>query len=77
MVSLSVGGILVMSLTSSVIKLLFGIALIIIALAIGPIIGIWALNTLFPEYLNIPLNWQTWLAFTVLFGGSVAGKFRK
>jgi len=66
-----------MSLTSSVIKLLFGIALIIIALAIGPIIGIWALNTLFPEYLNIPLNWQTWLAFTVLFGGSVAGKFRK
>jgi len=77
LVSLSVGGILVMSLTSSVIKLLFGIALIIIALAIGPIIGIWALNTLFPEYLNIPLNWQTWLAFTVLFGGSVAGKFRK
>jgi hypothetical protein len=66
-----------MSLTSSVIKLLFGIALIIIALAIGPIIGIWALNTLFPEYLNIPLNWQTWLAFNVLFGGSVAGKFRK
>jgi hypothetical protein len=58
--------------TSALIKLLFGISLIIIAIAFGPIIGIWALNTLFPQYLNIPLTWQTWLAFNVLFGGSYA-----
>jgi hypothetical protein len=58
--------------TSALIKLLFGISLIIIAIAFGPIIGIWALNTLFPQYLNIPLTWQTWLAFNVLFGRSYA-----
>jgi hypothetical protein len=58
--------------TSALIRLLFGISLIVIAVAFGPIIGIWALNTLFPQYLNIPLTWQTWLAFNVLFGGSYA-----
>jgi len=61
-----------MSLTGSLIKLAIGIAFILIAIAIGPIIGIWALNTLFPQYLNIPLTWQTWLAFNILFGGSYA-----
>jgi len=63
--------------TSALIKLLIGIAFIIIALALGPIIGIWSLNTLFPQYLNIPLTWQTWLAFNILFGSSVATKFKK
>jgi hypothetical protein len=63
--------------TSALIKLLIGIAFIIIALAIGPIIGIWSLNTLFPQYLNIPLTWQTWLAFNVLFGGSLATRLKK
>ena len=58
------------SLTGSVIKLIFGIALVVIAVAFGPILGIWALNTLFPQYLNIQLTWQTWLAFNILFGGS-------
>jgi hypothetical protein len=61
-----------MTMTSALIKLTFGIALIIIAIAVGPIIGIWALNTLFPQYLNIQLTWQTWLAFNILFGGSYA-----
>jgi hypothetical protein len=61
--------------TSAVIKLLFGIALIIIALALGPILGIWSLNTLFPT-LNIPLTWQTWLAFNILFGGSIATRLK-
>ena len=42
--------------TSSLIKLIFGIALVIIAIAIGPILGIWSLNTLFPV-LNIPMTW--------------------
>jgi hypothetical protein len=58
-----------MSLTGSLIKLLFGIAFIVIAVALGPIVGIWALNTLFPV-LHIELTWQTWLAFNVIFGGS-------
>ena len=62
--------------TSALIKLLFGIALIIIALAIGPIIGIWSLNTLFPT-LAIPYTWQTWLAFNCLFGGSIATRIKK
>jgi hypothetical protein len=55
--------------TSALIKLIFGIVLIIIAIAFGPIVGIWSLNTLFPQ-LAIPLTWQTWLAFNLLFGGS-------
>jgi hypothetical protein len=58
--------------TSALIKLLFGIALILIAVIFGPIIGIWSLNTLFSQYLTIPLTWQTWLAFNILFGGSYA-----
>ena len=58
------------TLTGSLIKLSFGIALIIIAIAIGPILGIWALNTLFPA-LHIPLTWETWAAFNILFGGSL------
>jgi hypothetical protein len=58
--------------TSALIKLLIGLAFIIIAIIIGPIIGIWALNTLFSQYLTIPLTWQTWLAFNILFGGSYA-----
>jgi hypothetical protein len=59
--------------TSALIKLILGITLIVIAIAIGPIVGIWALNTLFPV-LNIQLTWQTWLAFNILFGGSIAGR---
>ena len=55
--------------TSALIKLLFGITLILIAVIFGPIVGIWSLNTLFPQ-LAIPLTWQTWLAFNLLFGGS-------
>jgi hypothetical protein len=62
--------------TSALIKLLIGIAFIIIALAIGPIIGIWSLNTLFPV-LNIPFTWQTWLAFNILFSGVVGARLKK
>jgi len=59
-----------MSLTSSLIRLAFGIIFIIIAISLGPIIGIWALNTLFPA-LHIPLTWETWAAFNILFSGSL------
>jgi hypothetical protein len=55
--------------TSSLIKLIFGIALIVIVIPIGPILGIWSLNTLFPV-LNIPLTWETWAAFAILLGGA-------
>jgi hypothetical protein len=63
------------SLTGSLLKLSFGIILIVVAIAFGPIIGIWSLNTLFPV-LHIDLTWQTWLAFNILFGGSIAGRFK-
>jgi hypothetical protein len=69
-----VGGFLVM--TSAIIKLIFAVALILIALAFGPIVGIWSLNTLFPT-LAIPYTWQTWLAFNCLFGGSIATRLKK
>jgi hypothetical protein len=62
--------------TSALIKLILGITLIVIAVAIGPIVGIWSLNTLFPV-LHIELTWQTWLAFNIIFGSSVAARFKK
>ena len=62
--------------TEALIKLLVGIALILIAIALGPILGIWALNTLFPV-LHIPLTWETWAAFNILFGGSIATRIKK
>jgi hypothetical protein len=62
--------------TSALIKLIFGITLVVIAIALGPILGIWSLNTLFPV-LNIPLTWETWAAFALLFGGSVATRIKR
>jgi hypothetical protein len=62
--------------TSALIKLLFGIALILIAVIFGPIVGIWSLNTLFPT-LAIPYTWQTWLAFNCLFSGVVGARLKK
>jgi len=60
--------------TSALIKLIFGITLIILVVIFGPIIGIWSLNTLFP-ILNIPYTWQTWLAFGCLFGSATGLSF--
>lgn len=54
--------------TSALIKLIVGITLIVFAIAIGPLLGIWSLNTLFPQ-LAIPVTWETWAAFGILFGG--------
>jgi hypothetical protein len=62
--------------TSALIKFILGIALIVIAIAIGPILGIWALNTLFPM-LKIPLTWETWAAFALLLGGTSGFRFKK
>jgi len=66
-----VGGILAMNV---LIKLIFGIALIVIAITLGPIAGIWSLNTLFPV-LAIPFTWETWLAFFLLFGSITGLRF--
>ena len=62
--------------TSALIKLILGIALIVIVIVIGPLLGIWALNTLFPVFA-IPYTWQTWLAFALLFTSSSIYKFKK
>lgn len=40
-------------------------ALIVFLVAIGPLAGIWALNTLFP-ILAIPYNISTWFAAAIL-----------
>jgi hypothetical protein len=55
----------------AIFKLILGISLLLTVVVIGPLVGIWSLNTLFPV-LAIPYTWQTWLAFLLLFG-SVTG----
>jgi hypothetical protein len=47
--------------------ILLGIALLIVLIAIGPLLVLWSLNTLFPV-LAIPYDIWTWLAVVVLFG---------
>ena len=47
------------------ITLLLMIVLIVALIIVGPIITIWALNTLFPV-LAIPYEFTTWLAVIVL-----------
>ena len=59
---------------SSLVKLIFGITLIIIVVVFGPIAGIWSLNTLFPV-LAISYTWETWLAFFLLFGSITGLRF--
>jgi len=48
---------------------ILGVALIIIIIIAGPLITIWALNTLFPA-LAIPFTFWTWLAAAIL-GGAI------
>jgi hypothetical protein len=60
--------------TSALIKLILGITLIAIAIALGPLVGIWSLNILFPV-LHIPYTLETWAAFGVLFGSATGLSF--
>ena len=60
--------------TSALIKLILGITLIVIAIVFGPLVGIWALNTLFPV-LAIPYTWQTWLAYFLLIAPITGVRF--
>lgn len=46
-------------------KLVAWIILIVALVAIGPILTIWALNTLFPA-LAIPFTLETWFAVVVV-----------
>jgi hypothetical protein len=62
--------------TSALIKLILGITLFVIAIVIGPLLGIWSLNTLFPV-LAIPYTWETWAAFALLFTTGSIYKFKK
>ena len=59
---------------SSVFKLILGIALIVIVIVFGPLLGIWSLNTLFPV-LAIPYTWQTWAAYFLLLGSITGLRF--
>jgi hypothetical protein len=62
------------TLTTSVLKLALGITLIVIAVTLGPLAGIWSLNNLFP-ILQIPYTLETWLAFGILFGSATGLSF--
>lgn len=48
-------------------KLILIVALVIALIILGPLITIWALNTLFPV-VAIPYTLETWAA-TVIIGG--------
>jgi len=48
-------------------KYLFVIAFVIFLIIIGPIVTIWALNTLFPV-LAIPYTMETWAAVILIKG---------
>ena len=56
-------------------KLALVILLIVGLVVLGPILTIWALNTLFPV-LAIPYTLDTWAA-TVLLGGLFTAKVSK
>jgi hypothetical protein len=46
-------------------KIIIGIVLIVVLIAIGPLATIWAMNTLFPV-LAIPYTVWTWLSVVIL-----------
>lgn len=45
----------------------FWLAVIVLIIVAGPLLGIWALNTLFPA-LAIPYTIETWFAVVLLSG---------
>ena len=65
-----------MNLIKILLKLIFGLLLIAIAVIGGPLLMIWALNTLFPLLL-IPYTWQTWAAAFILSAPFSSGIFKK
>ena len=53
-------------------KYIFWIAFFVFLIAIGPLLTIWALNTLFPASA-IPYSMETWAAVVIL-GGIISAK---
>ena len=51
------------------------LALLVAVIIVGPLLSIWALNTLFPV-LAIPYTIETWAA-VALFGGMFSGSFSR
>ena len=51
------------------------LVLIVAIIIVGPLLSIWALNTLFPV-LAIPYTFETWLA-VMLVGGMFRGSFSR
>ena len=49
------------------IKLILLVLFIVFLIVVGPLLTIWALNTLFPV-LAIGYTWQTWLAVVIIGG---------
>lgn len=54
----------------------FWLALIVMIVIAGPLLGIWALNTLFPA-LAIPYTVETWFAVILLSGLSKSTIIKK
>ena len=50
---------------SNTLKITGILLLFVLILAVGPLLTVWALNTLFPV-LAIPYNFWTWLAVIIL-----------
>lgn len=50
---------------TDIIKIIVALAVIVLIIAIGPLLTIWATNTLFPK-LEIPYTLETWFAVVVL-----------
>jgi hypothetical protein len=48
-------------------KIVFWILILVALIALGPLLTIWALNTLFPT-LAIPYSMETWAAVIILGG---------
>jgi len=57
-------------------KFLIGILLVVLAVALGPLLIIWAINTLFPT-ASIPYSWETWAAAFILSAPFSSGALRK
>ena len=53
-------------------KFIFWIAFFVFLIALGPVLTIWSLNTLFPM-LAIPYSMETWAA-VVIIGGIISAK---
>jgi hypothetical protein len=50
---------------TDIIKIIVAFAVIILIIAVGPLLTIWAVNTLFPT-VAIPYTLETWFAVVVL-----------